>query len=358
MAGNLLITDQVDHIQLNEGGVRASIPKPFYYAIDNNVIYIQYLQEKRSWGLRIIDYAIQQSIFVEGAPQASAADTYTAIQAIAGGSATSLAAIVALLTTTNALLTTINSQTLAIETATEKISSLPITAWSPTHGTVVYTSGTTATASAFKFTVDNNNCIVNQIWVYHSVANTWNYVVNGQNGALITAVNDLITVAGATPFLDANDIIYCFIAEIPTGDDIGNDVKKVQEQSAGWTHRGTDEHGATLTATNQYYYVIPGDTYRNGSITNEYVMGAGSSAVIKVYMTDDATENITTITIGNWFDVSSDIIGAASLAAGAAATTEAVWFLDTNMVAEYWLVEVDYTDAADSTVDIKAKKTF
>jgi len=140
--------------------------------------------------------------------------------------------------------------------------------------------------------------------------------------------------------------------------DYTNAAEKIIEQAPYWAHRTTVEHDATLTATAKSYYVIPFDTYKAGSIINRYIMGAGSSAVVKVYATNDPTENISTITIANWFDVSTTIIGGASLAAGAGATTDAVWFVNTTTPMEYYLIEVDYTDAADSTVEIKAKLAY
>lgn len=142
------------------------------------------------------------------------------------------------------------------------------------------------------------------------------------------------------------------------GYDETQDIIKTTEQAPTWAHRTTVEHSATLNASASTYYVIPMDTYSNGSFMSRFVMGAGSSAVIKVYATNNATENIAVITIGNWYDVSNDIIGAASLSCPAGATTDAVWFLDTRMIAEYYVVEVAYTDAADSTILIRAKLTY
>lgn len=132
---------------------------------------------------------------------------------------------------------------------------------------------------------------------------------------------------------------------------------KTVEQAGIQFYRTTVEHSETLTvgAPTKYYYVIPFDTYKTGSFVSRFVMGAGSSAVVKVYATNDASANISSITIADWFDVSTAIIGAASLAAGAGATTDAVWYVAAQVPMEYYVIEVNYTDAADSTVSIKAK---
>ena len=93
-------------------------------------------------------------------------------------------------------------------------------------------------------------------------------------------------------------------------------------------------------------------------------MGAGSSATVKVYMTNDSSAGIDASSIdtdlaadATWNDVTQDIAGVGSISCLAGAIQSESWFLDTAIVCEYLMVYVDYTDSADSTIEIKAKLT-
>lgn len=208
------------------------------------------------------------------------------------------------------------------------------------------------------------NITTNRIWVTADIDNEVTIKGTVEDDAVVTsdapvkigAVVDVAPAAAAD-----NDMVHLITdiyrkLKIAGHDDI-QDLIKTEEQAPYWAHRTTVTHTATLTvgAPTNYYYVIPFDTYKLASFVSRFTMGAGSSAVIKVYCTNNPTENIVTITIANWYDVSTGVIGAANLACGAGAITDAVWYIEGQVPMEYYLIEVAYTDAADSTVLINAK---
>jgi hypothetical protein len=234
-----------------------------------------------------------------------------------------------------------------------------ITHESPQNGTLAWASATTLTASGFGFTVDDANCTVWWVEYQPTGAKTYNRLIHGKNGVNISANSGTITVEGAgAPFTNTDTQYRCGISADEIGIDQNEDSKKIIEQRPLWSYRSTDEFSATLNATDTTYYVIPFDTYRYASILFRLVCGAGSSATVKVYATNDDSEDIGTITIANWHDVSTEIIGAASFSCVAGTTNDDPWFIDTASPVEYYLIEIDYTDAADSTLTIRAKKTY
>lgn len=116
--------------------------------------------------------------------------------------------------------------------------------------------------------------------------------------------------------------------------------------------RNAPNFTATLDTTGKTYYLIPMEGYSGGSVTFRLTTGAGSTAALKSYICNNPSENTSTITIANWHDDSVDSLGATSIACAAGATTDHVIHFDTNYGCLYYLLEVDYTDSADSDLEI------
>lgn len=97
---------------------------------------------------------------------------------------------------------------------------------SPVDGQITYTSSSTLTASGFPFTVDTSNCYIVSIRILNA-SNIWTTYVNGYFGNNITALNDLITINGLSPFL-ATDLQYVVIIKYQQKSyDLASDSTKV-----------------------------------------------------------------------------------------------------------------------------------
>jgi len=138
---------------------------------------------------------------------------------------------------------------------------------------------------------------------------------------------------------------------------------RIIEQSPEHNHRVTETYSVTYaqaTGAGQVYWLIPMDTYKNGSI---YVKVVGDAATddttIKVWSTNDP--DITTavtqalLTSENWDDVTNDLTGAASHNPTGDTTATGgdkyTWYLDTPIVCEYLVVEFDVTVIAGTDIN-------
>jgi hypothetical protein len=173
-------------------------------------------------------------------------------------------------------------------------------------------------------------------------------------GATVSA--NTITLEYDTTSMSDDDSLQVYI-DVSDVDamDYNLNLLKTQEQSPDpFYYSEEPSYSETLTSTDTYYYPIPMKTYKGGSITFEATMGTGSSATTKVYLTNDPDEDIGTITIENWFDDTQDLMGVSSFVCAAGETTKKVIHMDTNWGCQYLLIEVDYSDDDDSTIDIKS----
>ena len=164
---------------------------------------------------------------------------------------------------------------------------------------------------------------------------------------------------------DRTDAIFnAYGEQVLAGYDWTEQALRIIEQAPLFNHRTIQEISTgDIDTTDIYYYVIPFDTYKNASIQVISVADAAISATLSIYANNDPDANLTVtdgLLASDWIDVSTEIIGVGNLACPAATTTKDIWFLDTNMVAQYYVLVWNVTQAAaaDITLDVKIKKTF
>lgn len=225
---------------------------------------------------------------------------------------------------------------------------------SPVNFTATFSATTMITLAGNPTITDNSQLAYVKV-VDSGGTNTQVFIPG--DGCTLTFTSPTLTIVGAgTPFA-TGDVYEVGINVETKGVDGGLDILKTVEQSPSWAHRTTDlSYTATLSATAKSYYVIPMDTYANGSIDFKLVTGTGTTAVVKVYRTSLSSENISTITIANWWDVTTKVMdGDASFPCVASATNVASWDMCCPTITEYLMVEVDYTQGSTSTLTMYVK---
>lgn len=244
---------------------------------------------------------------------------------------------------------------------------------SPYDFTATYTSNVTITLAGHPAITDSSQIVyIRQV---NTTAHSSTVYVNGSGGVTFEYSANVITIQGAgTPFT-ANDVYEIGINYQDKAHDSTLDVNKQIEQSPLSSHRNRGDNmildDAQLSSTTSYV-VLPWDTYKNGSIQvlAKCATNASDSVTLKVYATNKHDIDITSPdpsgsyfggTQDGWTDVSSDILGAANWQiTGNATEGDDMWWLDTQMVCEYLLLEVAYVRTATGTAycDIYYKKAF
>jgi len=206
----------------------------------------------------------------------------------------------------------------------------PITHCSPTHGSVVYTSGVTLTASGFPFTVDMTNCLVSGIAVID--VNNKLKVYTNFKGCSITTSNDVITIDGAgTPF-SATDVMYnVYIFALPVAQDPSNDAIKVYNlsQEIGLNLDPVLLLDVTNTAAATTYY--PSTAGFPINYRHICVMGVTTGGVITtIEGTNDSSASPT------WLDITKS---AYDLVTNTNGNTS---FIDTSFLLDFDTINVQY----------------
>ena len=141
--------------------------------------------------------------------------------------------------------------------------------------------------------------------------------------------------------------------------------EKMVEQAPIWAHRTTVTFTQAGADGVTYFMVIPMDTYKSGSIQLDvYSNNAADVATIKAYITNDpaVTLAVTTATIlsDKWVDSSVDILGGASVVTPGGATTNSryMYYLDTNVIAEYICISFLCAVTTTLTLNAFAKLTY
>jgi len=211
------------------------------------------------------------------------------------------------------------------------------------HGKVEYTLATQITASAYSFTI--NPRLIIKIERFNS-GGTYQETIT-PTSHLITEAGGVFTITGMNA--SATDLFVLYIQGQERTVDAFQNAQNIKNQNPDWAHRENQTENITPTVAVQYF-AIPMDTYKHASI-GICVSGTVTST-LKCYAINDASVTIPTsgaIPAG-WTDVSTDILGAASVAIAnvSPATTCSKFFIDTAISVEYLLLQFD-TSAASST---------
>ena len=228
---------------------------------------------------------------------------------------------------------------------------------SPNDFTATFATASTITLAALPISITDASQIV---YVKQTTAaNTATTYVAGASGISFT------WTGGTTVTIYQYGVV---ITTLVTGDvyevginaqrkayDASADAQKVLEQSPNPNHERTTTLADTVTldTTQYYHYYFSGSTYHYFYLRLRAVLGAGSSATLKIWASNKTSPTFPTTgapAAADWQDVSTDILGAASVAHAAATTYDVPYFVDTPMRPLWWLISYNYTDAADSTI--------
>lgn len=174
---------------------------------------------------------------------------------------------------------------------------------------------------------------------------------------------NIITISTDFPVLADTDVLHI---QLTIGDhayDPTLDVYKTTTQNPDYAYRTSPE--LTIDYTNQaagtYYFPIPWDTYKHGSMFVTAVTGAGNTFEYTLWATNKFDVDLVTISELEWGDVTNYLTGAASYTVAAAtANYEAMHWLDTVIIAEYLMLKVVVVDGGtpSNTLGIYTKKGY
>jgi hypothetical protein len=174
---------------------------------------------------------------------------------------------------------------------------------------------------------------------------------------------DTITISTDFAVMADTDTLHIQLTTGDFGYDESLDVYKTTVQNPEYAYRTSPE--LTVDYTNQaagtYYFPIPWDTYKYGSMFVTAVTGAGNTFDYTLWATNKFDVDLVTISELEWDDVTNYLTGAASYSIAAlTANYEAMHWLDTPIIAEYLMLKVVVVDGGtpSNTLGIYTKKGY
>ena len=171
-----------------------------------------------------------------------------------------------------------------------------------------------------------------------------------------------INIATSYAVLADTDELHMQITLGEMAYDITADANKSLTMNPDYSYRTSPELtvGYTNQAAGTYYYPIPFDTYRYGSMFVTAVTGAANTLTYTLWATNKFDVDLVTISELEWDDVTLYLTGAASYAIGAAtANYEAMHWL-ASITVEYIMVKVVVVDGGTpaNSLGIYTKKAY
>jgi hypothetical protein len=236
---------------------------------------------------------------------------------------------------------------------------LPGSYFSPADFTASFNNATSIICTNTNgFTIDDSQCFVLSVMV-KSATGTWKKYINGANGVSLTASAGTITIAGHTDTAFANtDLAYRvainYQAKAFDPGTNSNNVTVLNNNNYTDAEQPVDE--GTL-AIGTYYLDIDMSGYRYAAIQINATPAATSGTVtITAWATLDPAASTSADT--GWIDISTTILGAASLIAtqgGSPSSIAGIYFIDTPIMPSQ--LRIKYVVAtAVCAIDIFVKK--
>jgi len=172
-----------------------------------------------------------------------------------------------------------------------------------------------------------------------------------------------INIASSFPVLADTDVMHMQVTLGEMAYDITADANKNLTMNPEYSYRTSPELtvGFTNQAVGTYYYPIPWDTYKHGSMFATAVTGAGNTLTYTLWATNKYDVDLVTISELEWDDVTNYLTGAASYAIGAAtANYEAMHWLDSVITVEHLMLKVVVVDGGtpSNSLGIYTKKAY
>jgi len=224
------------------------------------------------------------------------------------------------------------------------------------QGKITPAEGSTFTCSAYSLTIYVPAIIkidhYNSSGVFQGTYDPKQYVITESSG--------VITVTGVT--FAATDLVIMWIegAERTTSLDDNSQMTNQLNTNPLHEQATTLADTVTLDTTQYYHYYFSGDTFHYFYLRLRAVIGAGSSATLKIWASNKTSPTFPTTgapAAADWQDVSNDVLRAASVA-HAAGANDTPYFVDTAMRPKWWLISYNYTQSADSTIYIRVNQSY
>jgi len=124
---------------------------------------------------------------------------------------------------------------------------------------------------------------------------------------------------------------------------------------------GYDGNGGAAGTGDNFYYLIPWDTFQSGTMVFLSTTGAGNTFTIDLYGTNNKDADLTDIDIASdaWIDLSAFIADVTQITVAAAQTEQRdLWAVNEEWTMEYLLVQVTVVDGGteDNALDMWVKK--
>jgi len=220
-------------------------------------------------------------------------------------------------------------------------------------------------ANGHKFVLYKLGLQIKQDETYVYLTNANGFVDSAENKTIRLRFNQVSdTIGGAALYTDNDELMTAITTAVESvslgssgggGYDEGIDAQKVFVLNPDYEHYTESEHlvdfAAVGAATSRY--VIPMEGYRFASIHAKLTAGAGDTNTMTVWASNnpDADDSADT----DWVDISTDVIGAASLAA-ANSTEEAIYFIDISTIPMKLMIKIVTTGSANAA-DVYVKKS-
>lgn len=172
-----------------------------------------------------------------------------------------------------------------------------------------------------------------------------------------------ITISTDFAVMPSTDVLHIQLTTGQLGYDETLDVYKHTVQNPDYAYRTSPELVVDFTneAAGTYYYTIPWDTYKHGSMFATAITGTGNTLTYTLWATNKFDVDLITISETEWDDVTNYLTGAASYSIPAATGNyEAMHWLDTVITVEYLMVKVVVVDGGtpSNSLGIYLKKGY
>jgi len=203
----------------------------------------------------------------------------------------------------------------------------------------------------------------NLLYVYNITQDILYYSPTQTLAKAVVTSGNVINVDSTFALLADTDVLHI---QLSTGDlayDVSLDLKKVSVQNPSYAYRTSPELsvGFTNQVAGTYYYPIPWDTYKHGSMFALGVTGALNTITYTLWSSNKFDVDLITISELEWADVTTYLTGAASYNLPVSTVNyEAMHFLDTVITVEYLMLKVVVVDGAapSNSFGIYVKKGY
>ena len=217
--------------------------------------------------------------------------------------------------------------------------------------TATITDGTkNITITGLPFTLENKHVVNGAIKKITSAG-----VITAVDTGNISVSGGVITLSEADDFATGDEVVVSITGPDKAYDE-ATDSNQVFVINPEYEHYTSPEHLIDVTngAAATTRYVIPFESYKNGSLHWDLVGSATDTVTMTVWGTNKADADDSADT--DWVDISSTILGAANKVSSSTAAEEDIAFIDSSIVLLKMMVKIVITGGTTNSVDAYIKK--